>query len=318
MTMHRYFLAAIAVGALLGTAAAQSPLTSLEVFPPDINLETARDRQSFIVQVWFADGLLCDVTDEAKVAIANAALIKREGNVHPATDGKTEMIVEWGGKSVKLPVTVKDAGLPIYDLVQARRDADLYVRWLQRRLMPRSAVGSEQRVAAGHALAVEEHDHLVVAELLDGVRAVSDSASASPRTDREESRPRTRGRRAGGPPCAPRAGSSARIRRDAPRRRPMTPARPRAPAGCPSAGRRVMLLDHEPAGVAGHRLIGRGLGCGGEVAAPAVLGERHVAERTADQRRRTVTAALRTVTLPATLRAVTTHATFLPRIDVVS
>ncbi len=73
MTMHRFFLAAIALGASLGSAAAQSPLTSLEVYPPDINLETARDRQSFIVQAWFADGLSRDVTDEAKVAIANAA-----------------------------------------------------------------------------------------------------------------------------------------------------------------------------------------------------------------------------------------------------
>lgn len=107
MAMHRILLAALAFAGSLGTAAAQSPLTSLEVFPPDINLETARDRQSFVVQAWFADGLSRDVTDEAKVSIANAALVRREANVlYPAADGSTEMIVDWGGKSVKLAVRV--------------------------------------------------------------------------------------------------------------------------------------------------------------------------------------------------------------------
>lgn len=107
MAMQRFLVAALALAGSLGTAAAQSPLTSLEVFPPDINLETARDRQSFVVQAWFADGLSRDVTDEAKVSIANAALVRREANVlYPAADGSTEMIVDWGGKSVKLPVRV--------------------------------------------------------------------------------------------------------------------------------------------------------------------------------------------------------------------
>jgi hypothetical protein len=107
MAINRLYLAALAFAGFVGTAAAQSPLTSLEVFPPDINLESARDRQSFVVQAWFADGLSRDVTDEAKVSIANAALVRREANVlYPAGDGSTEMTVEWGGKAVKLPVRV--------------------------------------------------------------------------------------------------------------------------------------------------------------------------------------------------------------------
>lgn len=110
MAMHRLLFAALALASALGTAAAQSPLTSLEVYPPDINLETARDRQSFVVQAWFADGLSRDVTDEAKVSLANPALAKLERNIlYPASDGATEMTVEWGGKSVKLPVNVTQA-----------------------------------------------------------------------------------------------------------------------------------------------------------------------------------------------------------------
>src|SRR5438045_5221278 len=107
MAIHRLIFAALVLSSALGTAAAHSPLTSLEVFPPDINLETARDRQSFVVQAWFADGLSRDVTGEAKVAFANPALVKLEGNVvHPLADGATEMAVEWGGKSVKVPLKV--------------------------------------------------------------------------------------------------------------------------------------------------------------------------------------------------------------------
>jgi hypothetical protein len=110
MAMQRYIFAALALAAAIGTAAAQSPLSSLEVYPPDINLESARDRQSFIVQAWFADGLSRDVTNEAKVSLANAALVRREANVlYPVADGVTEMAVEWGGKSVTLPVTIRDA-----------------------------------------------------------------------------------------------------------------------------------------------------------------------------------------------------------------
>jgi Protein of unknown function (DUF1549)/Protein of unknown function (DUF1553) len=112
MAIQRFLLAALALAGSCGTAAAQSPLTSLEVYPPDINLETSRDRQSFVVQAWFADGLSRDVTVEAKVALANAMLARIEGNVvHPIADGSTELTVEWGGKAVKVPVKVASAAI---------------------------------------------------------------------------------------------------------------------------------------------------------------------------------------------------------------
>ena len=112
MAIHRSFLAALALAGSCGIAAAQSPPTSLEVFPPDINLETSRDRQSFIVQAWFADGLSRDVTAEAKATLANPALAKLDGNVlYPVADGTTELAVEWGGKAVKLPVKVIGAAV---------------------------------------------------------------------------------------------------------------------------------------------------------------------------------------------------------------
>ena len=39
--------------------------TRLEVFPPEVNLTTARDRQSLVVQATYADGITRDVTAEA-------------------------------------------------------------------------------------------------------------------------------------------------------------------------------------------------------------------------------------------------------------
>jgi hypothetical protein len=110
MTHPRSLLAAFALAGSLGTATAQSPPTALEVYPPDFNLETSRDRQSFVVQAWFADGLSRDVTAEAKVAVANPMMVRLEGNVaYPIADGTTELSVEWGGKAVKLPVKVTNA-----------------------------------------------------------------------------------------------------------------------------------------------------------------------------------------------------------------
>ncbi|MCX7664079.1 MAG: DUF1549 and DUF1553 domain-containing protein [Gemmataceae bacterium] len=90
--------------------AAQAPLTSIEVFPPNVNLETQRDYQTFIVQAWYADGLSRDVTTEAKATLLNPALAKLEGNLlKPVADGTTELKIEFGGKTFQVPVKVRDA-----------------------------------------------------------------------------------------------------------------------------------------------------------------------------------------------------------------
>ncbi|MFL5339009.1 MAG: DUF1549 domain-containing protein [Gemmataceae bacterium] len=108
----RFVLPAVLLASATVGGWAQSPaaLTSLDVFPPDINLTTARARQSFVVQALYADGLTRDVTAEAKVAFANPALVKLDKNVvYPVVDGATEMKVEFGGKAVAVKTTVKDA-----------------------------------------------------------------------------------------------------------------------------------------------------------------------------------------------------------------
>ncbi|HEX6986662.1 MAG TPA: DUF1549 domain-containing protein, partial [Planctomycetaceae bacterium] len=98
--------------ALLAAAppAAQSPFVELRVYPADVQLNTSRDRQSYVVQAVHEDGITRDVTAEAQVSFGNAALVRHEGNtLYPAADGATEMTVTYDGKSVTVPVTVAAA-----------------------------------------------------------------------------------------------------------------------------------------------------------------------------------------------------------------
>jgi hypothetical protein len=93
-----------------GGAIAEAPPASLEVFPPDVQLFTARGRQALVVQAKLADGITQDVTAAAKLTIANAAVARMEGNaILPVADGATEVRVDFGGKSVRVPVAVKEA-----------------------------------------------------------------------------------------------------------------------------------------------------------------------------------------------------------------
>lgn len=98
------------------TAIAESPLVELRVSPTEIQLKNARDRQSYVVQAVYEDGITRDVTSEAQVTLANASLVRNENQtVYPVADGATEMTVSFADRTVKVPVTVAAAGedLPV-------------------------------------------------------------------------------------------------------------------------------------------------------------------------------------------------------------
>jgi hypothetical protein len=101
----------LCVAALLTSARADGPaLTKLAIYPPDIHLNTARDRQSFVVQATYSDGITRDVTGEVKLTVSNPALVKLDKNmVMPAANGDTELKVEFGGQAASIAVRVKDA-----------------------------------------------------------------------------------------------------------------------------------------------------------------------------------------------------------------
>lgn len=115
MNVSRLLLASVLIsGWCVGSAWAQdNPVAELRVFPADINLLTAKDRQLLVVQAVYASGLTQDVTSQATMTLANPALCRRDGNTFwGAADGATELKVEFGGKAMTVPVKVEKAVEP--------------------------------------------------------------------------------------------------------------------------------------------------------------------------------------------------------------
>ncbi len=101
--------AAAAPAAAPGAAAA-GPQARLDVYPPDVQLTGARDRQSYIVVATRADGVTEDVTAKAQAALANPALARIDGHtLYPTADGATTLDITHGGQKVSVPVAVKNA-----------------------------------------------------------------------------------------------------------------------------------------------------------------------------------------------------------------
>lgn len=82
---------------------------SINVYPPDVNLTSLRDRQTVIVQAVYPDGITRDVTDEATFTLSDPSIARIEKNVlFPAADGTGELTVTYGAHASTLPVLVKD------------------------------------------------------------------------------------------------------------------------------------------------------------------------------------------------------------------
>ncbi|HWB08944.1 MAG TPA: DUF1549 and DUF1553 domain-containing protein [Pirellulales bacterium] len=102
------FIVALALSG--GDAFGDVPISKVEVFPPDVELSTKLDRQKFIVVATRADGVTLDVTSQSQATLADPALAKIEGaTVYPLADGQTMLQVAFGGQTLQVPVTVKQA-----------------------------------------------------------------------------------------------------------------------------------------------------------------------------------------------------------------
>ena len=101
---------AIITSFLSPSVQAQDKPTSLDVYPAEVHINTMRDRQSFVVQVTYPNGLTRDVTTEAKLSLTDAAKVKLAGNVlHPVADGDSQLTVEFEGLSKTIPIKVEQA-----------------------------------------------------------------------------------------------------------------------------------------------------------------------------------------------------------------
>ena len=121
-------LTAVLLTATLGLSAEPAPApaassapaaklaVNLSVFPQQIQLDTARDYQSFIAVVRRPDDITLDVTDTASWKLADEKLAKIEGNkVVPVADGETELLCDFGSTQIRIPVKISRSAekLPI-------------------------------------------------------------------------------------------------------------------------------------------------------------------------------------------------------------
>jgi len=103
-------LLALGLWATGSVADAAPELTGIAVYPPDVHLSTTRDRQHVVVVATRADGVTLDVTDKAQLALVDPKLARIDsGTLHPQADGQTELAVQFGGFTQKIPVTVVQA-----------------------------------------------------------------------------------------------------------------------------------------------------------------------------------------------------------------
>lgn len=89
---------------------------NLSVFPEAIQLDTARDYQSFIAVMRRPDDVTLDVTETASWKLADEKLARIDGNkLVPIADGQTELICDFGGTQIRIPVKVTRSGekLPV-------------------------------------------------------------------------------------------------------------------------------------------------------------------------------------------------------------
>src|SRR5438874_3329457 len=106
----RLGLIAAAALSVAVAASAEDKLTSLAVYPPDINLNTNADSQRFIVVATRDDGVTLDVTAQATAKLADSKLCRLDKSVlYPAIDGETKLEVEYQGLKSVATVKVKDA-----------------------------------------------------------------------------------------------------------------------------------------------------------------------------------------------------------------
>jgi hypothetical protein len=85
---------------------------SVAVHPAKVSLTGSDDAVQLVVTATLADGRFADLTSDATYAVADgkSAAVLAGGRVVPRGNGTTEIVVNFGGQSVRVPLTVKSMG----------------------------------------------------------------------------------------------------------------------------------------------------------------------------------------------------------------
>lgn len=88
----------------------EGKIVSVEVYPPDVHLQTNKDKQGLVVMAKYQDDTTADVTASATYTLADESLVEKQKPFLylPRKAGNTELSVKVGGHEVKVPVEVKD------------------------------------------------------------------------------------------------------------------------------------------------------------------------------------------------------------------
>ncbi|MFT5470107.1 MAG: mono/diheme cytochrome c family protein [Verrucomicrobiales bacterium] len=89
-------------------------IAEVTVFPPVVQLDNGKDRQSLVVMARYEDDTTYDVTANTTFALGKPELAEKIRHTwFPKADGETELVAKVGGHEVKVPFTVgKAAELP--------------------------------------------------------------------------------------------------------------------------------------------------------------------------------------------------------------
>lgn len=88
-------------------------LTSIEVFPKKVSLETNADFHRLIVIAHYKDATTRDITPSVDLKVNTSDIVRIEGTtLYPHSDGKTVIEVSYRGKKVLVETIVKDAKKP--------------------------------------------------------------------------------------------------------------------------------------------------------------------------------------------------------------
>ena len=106
----------------LGSGLRAAEPVAIAVYPPAVQLDSARDSQQIIVQARLADGRTTDITGLAAVSLSDpklatlerAAVDKSTGHsgrlvLRPVADGDGSILVSYGGQEVSVPLRVVSA-----------------------------------------------------------------------------------------------------------------------------------------------------------------------------------------------------------------
>ena len=102
------FLSRLVLLGVVGSLAAQDfKAARLVAHPPVLDLSGAAAQHNVIVTALDSSGSATDVTSQARYTSSRPELIaiSTDGSVRALADGVAEIVIQFGGKSVKVPVT---------------------------------------------------------------------------------------------------------------------------------------------------------------------------------------------------------------------